>query len=209
MLLFSLGLLAVASVLAADLWIRHSAEDRCFQEVAQVPIHDVALVLGCSPKIGSRPNRFFEYRMDAAAALYQAGRVKAFIVSGDHGTRQYDEPTAMKEALVARSVPADAVYLDHAGFRTLDSVVRAQRIFGQSAFVIVSQRFHNERALFLAEAHGLKAVGYDAADVPTHQSLRTTVREYLARVKAVLDVKVFNTQPKFDGPPVVITQGGP
>jgi SanA protein len=139
-------------------------------------------------------------------ALHRAGKVKAFIVSGDNGSKEYDEPTAMKEALVARGVPEAAIYCDFAGFRTLDSVVRAKSIFGQSRYIIVSQHFHNERAIFLARQRGLDAVGLDAADVSRSFAPTTYLREYLARVQAVLDVTLLQTRPKFDGPPVVITQ---
>jgi SanA protein len=171
-----------------------------------VPELPVALVLGCSPKIAGRPNLFYVYRMDAAVRLYHAGRVRALIVSGDNGTKHYDEPTAMKEDLVRRGVPAKAVYCDHAGFRTLDSVVRAERIFGQKRFVVVSQRFHNERAVFLARRHGLQAEAFDARDVTGNPGLMTHLREYLARVQAVLDVTLLRTKPRFEGPPVEISQ---
>ena len=205
LLLVSRLSLSVFAILGSDAWIRRSAR-HCHTTVETVPFTPVALVLGCSPKIGGRPNLFFHHRIDAAAALHRAGKVKAFIMSGDNGTRDYDEPTAMKEALVAQGVPEASIYCDYAGFRTLDSVVRAQSIFGQSRFIIVSQHFHNERAIFLARRRGLDAVGFDAADVSRSIAPKTYWREYLARVQAVLDVTLLQTQPKFDGPPVMITQ---
>ncbi len=197
--------LPVFAIFGSDAWIRRYSR-HCHTTVETVPFTPVALVLGCSPKIGGRPNLFFKFRIDAAVALHRAGRVKAFIVSGDNGTKDYDEPTVMKEALVARGVPESAIYCDYAGFRTLDSVVRAQSIFGQSRFIIVSQHFHNERAIFLARRRGLDAVGFDAADVSRSMAPMTYLREYLARVQAVLDVTLLQTRPKFDGPPVMITQ---
>jgi SanA protein len=197
--------LPVFAIFGSDAWIRRSSR-HCHTTVETVPFTPVALVLGCSPKIGGSPNLFFKFRIDAAVALHRAGRVKAFIVSGDNGTKDYDEPTVMKEALVARGVPESAIYCDYAGFRTLDSVVRAQSIFGQSRFIIVSQHFHNERAIFLARRRGLDAVGFDAADVSRSMAPMTYLREYLARVQAVLDVTLLQTRPKFDGPPVMITQ---
>lgn len=127
--------------------------------------------------------------------------MKALLVSGDNGSRQYDEPTAMKAALVAAGVPAERIVCDYAGFRTLDSVVRAREVFGQSRFLVVSQRFHNERAIFLARRLGIEAVGLNAQDVPRSRALTTWLREYLARVQAVLDVTLLGTRPRFAGPP--------
>ncbi|MEN3941397.1 ElyC/SanA/YdcF family protein [Prosthecobacter sp. SYSU 5D2] len=200
-----LGLAACALVLGGSHgWVKLAAEGRCTDDVSYLPGTPVALVLGCSPSIGSRPNLFYQYRMEAAAALYHSGKVRALIVSGDNSTHLYDEPTAMKESLVAAGVPADRIYCDYAGFRTLDSVVRAKEIFGQSRFIIVSQRFHNERAVFLARQHGLEATGFNAEDVSRTFGLATHLREYLARVNAALDVTLLQTEPKFYGPAVAI-----
>lgn len=185
-------------------WVETTAHDVCHDDVSKVPAMDVAVVLGCSPKIGRQVNLFYQYRINAALALYRADKVKAFIVSGDNGTHQYDEPTAMKESLIAGGVPEQDIYCDYAGFRTLDSVVRAEAVFGQKKFILVSQRFHNERAVFLARHHGLEAIGFNAADVPRNSGLMTHLREYLARVNAVLDVTLLQTRPKFYGPKVVI-----
>jgi SanA protein len=197
--------LTALTICGSDAWVRRSSV-YCHRQLEAVPAMPVALVLGCSPRVHGSPNLFYTHRMDAAAALYQAGKVKAFIVSGDNATHQYDEPTAMKADLVARGIPAEIIYCDYAGFRTLDSVLRAQSIFGQKRFLIVSQHFHNERAIFLARQHGLAPEAFDAQDVPRRFALTTYLREYLARVQAVLDVTLLQTQPKFAGPPVVIAQ---
>lgn len=142
--------------------------------------------------------------MEAAAALFKAGKVKALIVSGDNGSHDYDEPTEMKRVLVQMGVPDAKIVCDYAGFRTLDSIVRAQEVFGQPRFIIVSQRFHNERAVYLAKALGVEAWGLNAEDVPVALSLKTFLREKLACVKAVLDVNVLNTQPRFLGEKVAV-----
>jgi SanA protein len=193
-----------ALVLGCHYWVEAVAGPFCHGDLAKVPKMKAAVVLGCAPTIQGRPNLFFTKRMEAAVRLHQKGKVDALIVSGDNGSKEYDEATAMKEALVKAGIPAASVYLDYAGFRTLDSVVRAKEIFGQEAFVVVSQRFHNERAVFLARQRGLKAVGYDAGDLRGRGGLMTHLREYLARVQAVLDVTLLGTQPRFLGAPVVI-----
>lgn len=197
-------LLLTGAVAGSHFWVRSVAGSRCYDRPADLPDGEVAVVLGCSPKIGQQTNLFYLYRIEAAAELYRTGKAKAFIVSGDNSTHAYDEPTAMKESLIAAGVPEHDIYCDYAGFRTLDSVVRAEAIFGQRRFVVVSQRFHNERAVFLARQHGLDAVAYNARDVRARAGLMTHLREYLARVNAVLDVTLLQTEPKFYGPKVKI-----
>lgn len=172
---------------------------KVFSETADVPKSRVALVLGTSPKFEGRKNLYFEGRMMAAAALYKAGKVEKILASGDNGTRYYDEPTAMKKSLMEKGVPASAIVLDDAGLRTLDSVVRAHRVFGLKECVIVTDDFHLSRALFLAGHEGMKAVGFSSAHLPVSVSPRTHVREIGSRVMAVLDVYVLNTQPKVLG----------
>jgi SanA protein len=193
-----------ALVVGCHYWVEAVAGPYCHDDVSTVPKMKVALVLGCAPTIQGRPNLFFTKRMEAAVRLHQSGKVEALIVSGDNGSKEYDEATAMKDALVKAGIPEKAIYLDYAGFRTLDSVVRAKEVFGQEAFVVVSQRFHNERAVFLARQRGTQAVGYDAADLRGSRGMMTHLREYLARVQAVLDVTLLGTQPKFLGEAVVI-----
>lgn len=193
-----LGWLAMAEIL-----IRRAAGGRTYERAEQVPHHRAGLVLGCSKILANgRPNRFFNARVKAAAALHAAGKVDCLIVSGDNSRETYDEPTDLRDALVALGVPETAIYRDYAGFSTLDSVVRVREIFGQQRIVVVSQRFHNERALFLASAHGISAIGFNAKDVPLRESLRTRARESLARAATLVEVWILRRQPKFLGPPV-------
>jgi SanA protein len=194
-----------ASLLLCEAWVARAAAGRCFDELRDVPEGRVGLVLGCSEHLpDGRGNLYFRRRIEAAAALFHAGKVRALIVSGDNHRADYDEPTAMKAALVLAGVPAERVHCDFAGFRTLDSVLRASAVFGQQSFVVVSQRFHGERAVFLARRHGLDAFAYDAAPVGGAAGLRTRLRETAARAAAVLDVVLLDTQPRFLGPPVEI-----
>ncbi len=202
----ALALVLAALLFGADAWVRDLGGAHCHTQLQAVPEARVAVVLGCSERLANgRLNRFFRHRMDAAAELYRQGRVQALIVSGDNSRKDYDEPGAMRDALVAAGVPRDRIWCDYAGLRTLDSVMRAQRIFGQDEFIVVSQRFHNERAVFLGRRLGLKVHGFNAADVPVAAAPTTYLREALARVKAVLDVTVLGTQPRHGGPPVEIS----
>ena len=184
-----LGLVLLGSILYCNVRIDRYAKDRLYDTVSDVPHCHTALVLGAPPvsKSGT-PNPFFLYRMDAAAKLYEAGKIDRILVSGDNMKRGYDEPEAMKKALVERGVPEDIIFKDDAGFRTFDSVVRAKEVFGQSEFIVVSQKFHNERAVFIAGKKGIKAVGYNAADVRISYGLTTLIREWGARCKVFLDL---------------------
>lgn len=196
--------LGVATVAATNLWLLRQARARSFTTVDATPRHDVALVLGTSPTFHGSANPFFTGRIATAAALYRAGKVKHILVSGDNSRKTYDEPSAMRDALIARGVPATAITLDYAGFRTLDTMARARAVFGLSRCTIVTDDFHLARCLFLAEAHGLDAVGCSSAPVPWRWSKKTRLREIASRTVAWLDVCVLRTKPKFYGPPVAI-----
>lgn len=202
------GLLAGAAATAWCHWTVSRAGAQTFNTVAEVPRNQVGLVLGCSERgRDGGPNPFFQKRMAAAAALFQAGKVDYLLVSGDNHRVGYDEPADMKQALQALGVPADRIVCDDAGFTTLDSVVRCKEVFQQSAVTIVSQQFHNERAIYLARAHGLEAIGFNAEAVSVQRGFRTYVREVASRLRAVWDVQVWGRKPKFLGPPVEIGRG--
>jgi len=202
-LLRVVALVLMAGLLAwfAERRLDRAAEAKSFSDIAQVPPAEVALVLGTSP-IGPEggPNRFFVFRLDAAAELYNAGKVKYFIVSGAVDNR-YDEPLAMRDGLVERGVPADAIYRDPSGDRTVDSIVRARQIYGQTRLIIVSQRFHLSRALFLALHEGIDAWGFEARDVRAF-SILTELRRYPSALRAYWEV--WTGLPPAVGKPVAI-----
>jgi SanA protein len=193
--------LGVVFLVFCNLWVIRAGRGRMFGRVEEVPGRTVALVLGTSRTTGDGRwlNPHFAHRIKAAAELFRAGKVRHFILSGDNHREGYDEPTDMKEALMKRGVSEAAITLDYAGFRTLDSVVRAKEVFGQTELVIVSEPFHNARALFLCRHYGIDAVAFHARPVSVRVSRWAHLREYLARVKAVLDVYVFHVKPKFLG----------
>ncbi len=192
--LFSVGLIFYADHAAIE-----AAEGKLFDEAAKVPRTDVALVFGCNKTFQGRRNLYFKHRIEAAADLWKAGRVKCFIVSGDNHSHDYNEPQDMKDALIEAGVPEAKIVCDYAGLRTLDSVVRAKEIFGVEKVILISQKFHNERAAYLAESVGLEVVGLNAQSVTGPAARKTDSREKLARVKMWLDVNVLKTDPKFLG----------
>lgn len=202
------GAFGVLAIAAGNLVVEQASNDRLYDSLEEIPTRNAGLVLGCSRVLpGGRPNLYFRYRINASAALYHSGKVSYLVVSGDNHRDDYDEPTEMRDALIAKGVPADRIYRDYAGFRTLDSVVRAREIFGQRELTIVSQPFHNERAVFIAREHGIDAIGFNARDVESLDGLRTQLREHLARFKTVLDVWVLGTKPRFLGQEIAL--GGP
>jgi SanA protein len=204
----ALLILCGLSVIVARIVVARASQDRRYSDVSLIPYRRVGLVLGCPKKLyGGWPNPFFENRMAAAAALYHNKKADYLVVSGDNHIQGYDEPTDMKRALIEKGVPADRIYLDYAGFRTLDSVVRVKEIFGQDTVTIVSQGFHNQRAIFLAQHHGIDAIGFDAADVRPQYAFKTLLREQFAKVKALLDVYVFDKKPHFLGLKIAIGDG--
>ncbi|WP_042011945.1 SanA/YdcF family protein [Aeromonas fluvialis] len=195
----------IASVLAYSEWIVSDARHYTYDQVDEVPYNRVAVVLGTSKYLaGGGPNYYFKYRIKAAAELYNNAKVDFIIVSGDNATVQYNEPRQMHRALIKAGIPASAIYMDFAGFRTLDSVVRAREVFGQSHFTVVSQGFHNERAIFIARHFGIDAVGFNAEDPSAYQGIRTRVREVFARLMGLVDLYVLDKGPKFLGEPVPI-----
>jgi SanA protein len=206
--LFKLSALAVLVFLAIVWWcdrqVTSATADLTHYTIGDLPHNHVGLVLGTSERTSKGwPNLYFQHRIAAAAQLYHAGKVDHLLVSGDNSRTNYNEPEQMRRALMAAGVDSAHITMDFAGFRTLDSVVRAREVFGTSSFTIISQRFHNERALFLAQQQGMQAVAFNAADVPNAYGRKTMIREKLARTKVYLDL-ILGTGPKFLGEPVLI-----
>lgn len=193
------ALLFMAVVAYANLAPVWASRGRIFNDVSQVPVTRVGLVFGTTDRVNGRENLYFRYRIDAATELWNAGKVRAFLVSGDNRKENYNEPEKMRRALVNHGIPNDRIELDYAGFRTLDSVVRAKEIFGAESILFISQRFQNERAIYLAKANGIDAYGFDARDVETQAGMKTKLREVGARVKMWLDVNLLNTRPHLMG----------
>lgn len=193
------------AVFASDRLISHFSSDHLYDDISLIPHRHAGLVLGTS-KYTSRGtiNIFFKYRIEAAARLYREKKIDYIIVSGDNHTRYYNEPKLMKEALLAKGIPESRIFLDYAGFRTLDSVVRGREIFGQGGYTVISQQFHNERAVFIARHKDIDAIAYNARDAHPDKAMNVRIREKLARVKTMLDLYILHKQPKFLGEQVEI-----
>ncbi len=197
--LIKVGILVLIIVLLVDLSITYKAKHQLHNTVDSVTPNKVGLVLGAGKYTNhGSVNLYYKYRLKAAIDLYKAGKIKFILISGDNSRKDYDEPTDFKNDLVNAGIPPDKIFLDYAGFRTLDSIVRAKKIFGLSKFTIISQKFHNERALFIAKHFNINAVAFNAKDISGRYGLKTKLREYLARTKASIDL-LLNVKPKFLG----------
>jgi SanA protein len=192
--------LGFSFLIISNIWVVRSTRDQVLSAYDKLPDHRVALVLGTSNKTtAGQPNQFFEKRMDTAAQLYKIGKIDHFILSGDNRSKFYNEPAAMRRALISRGVPTSAITLDFAGLRTLDSVVRSKEVFGQDKVIIITQPFHSYRALFISQYYKIDAVAVVASEPDIEISFKVKIREYFARSKAVLDLYVLKTTPKFLG----------
>lgn len=198
-LIFWFILLCFLAIIIAEIITVYTTKNNIYSDTHNIPINKVGLLLGTNKYYwNGLENLFYNYRLDATVELYESWKIEYILATGDNGREWYDEATAMHDDLLAKWVPEEKIYLDYAGFRTLDSIVRAREVFGQRSFTIISQKFHVQRALFLAKIYGIDAVGYRAKDVPVSRSPRVWIRERLARVKMMIDI-IFWVQPKFLG----------
>lgn len=184
-------------IFVSDFLTSYSNSENIYSLNSDIPENKVGVVLGTSKYISDgRRNLFYLYRIEATRELYNSWKIEYILVSGDNSTQQYNETDSMREDLIAAWIPEKKIYGDYAGFRTLDSVVRAKEVFGQENYTIISQQFHLERALFIAKNEWIQAVWYAARDVPVSRAPRVWLRERLARVKMMADIILW-VDPKF------------
>ncbi len=194
-----LVLLFVIITAWANYTIENSTNDFIKNDVKDLPTCKTALLLGTSKTLKyKQANQYYYKRIQATVELYLSKKIKYIIVSGDNSKEIYNEPADMKKDLIKYGVPDSVIYLDYAGFRTFDSVVRAKEVFGQDSLIMVSQEFHNQRAVYIAKKFGMAAYGYNAKDVDVYIGFKTNVREFFARLKVFIDIYT-NAKPKFLG----------
>ncbi|UWX55527.1 YdcF family protein [Maribacter litopenaei] len=203
-LLIVLFSLVLISLVICNAVINSFATDKTYNSLTDIPNNKVGMILGTAKNIkGGGSNPYYENRINAIVALFKAKKIEFILVSGDNGSVYYNEPTTIKNDLVDAGIPSEKIFLDYAGFRTLDSMVRAKEVFGLNEVTVVSQKFHNERAIYLAHKNDLNAIGYNAEDISLESGLKVQLREYFARVKVFIDL-VINTGPKFSGDKIKI-----
>ena len=189
-----IAILCIALMFVCNQIVVSNAKGKVCSDIDSIKFNKVGLLLGTTPqaRIGRITNYFFIYRIDAAEQLYKAGKIEKILISGDENSLDgINEPECMRDSLVARGVPASAIILDGKGYRTINSIVNANKVFGLKSFTIISQEFHNERALYQAEHLGLDVENlqaYNAKNPKSKRALITYAREYLARVKMFWDL---------------------
>lgn len=196
-LALTVGILIVSCIVAmliCNQMVVNNAKGKVSSEIDFIKNNKVGLLLGTTPqaRIGRITNYFFIYRIDAAEQLYKAGKIEKILISGDEKSLDgVNEPECMRDSLVARGVPASAIILDGKGYRTICSVINANKVYGLKSFTIISQKFHNERAIYQAEHLGLNIENiqaYNAKEPKSRRAYLTTIREYFARVKMFIDL---------------------
>lgn len=204
-IIVSITVIALLVLLTISENIFKTNKKLCFDDISDLPENKVGLLLGTSKYLKKdKQNLFYKNRIDAAAKLYYGGKIEFIIASGDNRYENYNEPKIMKSDLIKRGIPSDKIYSDFAGFRTFDSVIRSKKIFGQTKITVISQRFHNLRAVFIAKHFGIDAVAYNAKEVKGIEGIKTRFRELFARIKALSDIYILQTKPKFLGKKIKI-----
>ncbi|MGB0871473.1 MAG: SanA/YdcF family protein [Flavobacteriales bacterium] len=201
---FFLGFIFIL-IFAINTLVEQKVKPYLFDDINSVPKNKVGLLLGTSKYTGGGKyiNFYYKYRLDAAKALFEADKIEYILISGDNATRYYDEPTQMRKDLIAMGIPDSNIVLDYAGFRTLDSVVRAKKVFKTDQLTVISQKFHNQRAIYIGKYKDMKMIGFNAKDISIRAGFKTQIREKFARVKMMLDL-ITNKEPKFLGDEIEI-----
>ena len=205
--LFAIAVVVVIFIYGLSNHIQTTTSEKIFAKAEDIPPSYTVIVLGASVKANGNLSIILKDRVESALFLYNEGKVKRFLLSGDNGTKEYNEPKAMKAYLIERGVPEDHIFLDYAGFDTYDSIYRASAVFQVNDAIVVTQNFHLPRALYIAEDLGLNYVGYIGdKHIYAHEESNKK-RELLANVKAYLEL-TFNNEPTYlgakipiDGPP--------
>lgn len=203
-IVLAISLFPLVLIMLTNTIVHYTAAKQTYDQVQDIDKNKVGLLLGTARyhKLGGE-NLFFKYRIEAAVKLFNNRKIDFILVSGDNAHLSYNEPRELKRALIQRGIPGDKIIMDYAGFRTLDSVVRAKKVFGQDEITIISQEFHNIRALYLAQKFGIEAVAFNAETPKLNTRIR--IREYLAKTKAYLD-GLLKVKPKFLGEPIEIAE---
>lgn len=192
----------IVALILIDRWVSWSTAPHIYKELDQLPTRTVGVVLGTAKYLRSGGiNPYYQHRIDGAEDAYKTGKVSYLLLSGDNAQLNYNEPVTMKRDLVRAGIPAKDIFLDFAGFRTLDSIVRTKKVFNTDGFTIITQRFHCERAIFIAQHMGIQAQCYA---VPSPQTVMVRVREVFARTAALSDLYLLDRQPRFLGPLIPI-----
>lgn len=208
--LLVLGLLTAAATLLINWRVEALSSDRLltFDQLSGQSAYDCVIVPGALVHEDGTPSGMLADRLDMAVRIYQSGITDRILVSGDHGRSDYNEVGVMRQYLLDAGIPAEHIFMDHAGFDTYDTVYRAQSIFGVKRALITTQDFHLPRALYIGVQLGLDLQGVDCGYFHTTSNIYYNFREFPARVKAWLDCEILHISPTFGGEPIPISGDG-
>ena len=198
--LFAISLFIILFLFfAPSILIVLSSKNKTYNSVKELPHNKVGLLLGTSKYVTrGHINLYYKYRIEATVKLFNAKKIDYILISGDNGQVEYNEPKTIRQDLIKMGIPSERIFLDYAGFRTWDSIIRAKKVFGETKLTVISQEFHNERAIFIGIRNKMDIIGYNAKDVSRKYGGKTKVREKFARIKLMIDI-IFNKQPKYLG----------
>jgi SanA protein len=198
--------LFVVAIIYVNNTISKKSDAYCYYSIDSIPHNHCGLVLGTSKYLwNGKRNLYYTNRIKAAVELYNCYKIDFIIVSGDNRKRNYNEPITMYNDLIAAGIPNKKIILDYAGFRTLDSVVRGKEVFGQNQFTIISQSFHNQRAIYIARKKGIEAIAFNADALTGRMTLKVQLRELAARMLMIFDM-ITAKQPHFLGEKVPVPE---
>lgn len=201
-------ILAIGAVVFSQIYVKSQSENYIKTDIGELPEADAVLVLGARVYSDGTPSPLLKDRLDYGYEIYKIGKAKKILVSGDHGKKEYNEVKAMKQYLLDKQVPEEDIFMDHAGFDTYDSIYRARDVFCIKSIIISTQKYHMYRAVYIGQKLGLDAYGYPCEDKSEYNMMRNNVREALARVKAIIDIEILKSEPKFLGEQIPITGDG-
>lgn len=204
LLLITTSLLITLSVIGLS-WIMVSTEKSQYSELDTLPYNKVGLIPGCNKYVSDGvENIYYNQRIEAGVKLYNLGKIDYILVSGDNAHASYDEPREMKKSLMEAGIPKDKIYSDYAGFRTLDTIVRAKEVFQLNELTLISQSFQNVRGVFIGKNKEINIAAYNVDGINKDTSYKIEIREIFAKIKMLLDLYIMNTEPKFLGDKITI-----
>jgi len=208
LILLVLGLIGITVFMIINVYIDKYAEKYCEKDLSILPNADAIMVLGAFVYENGYPSEVLADRLDKALELYNTGKAPKIILSGDHGTKEYDEVNVMKDYLMEKGIPRDDLFMDHAGFNTYDSMYRAKEIFGVKTLIVTTQKFHINRSVYIARKLGIDAYGYPDDKWINYYNRSYGIREKLAKIKAFIDVEITKRKPKYLGDPISLDGSG-
>jgi SanA protein len=206
---FKLSLIITSLVLliitTGNIWINRSTKSKLYSDITTLPYNKVGLIPGCNQYVADGVlNTYYTQRIEAGAKLFRQGKIDYILVSGDNAHASYDEPRAMKKSLIESGVPKDRIYSDYAGFRTLDTIVRAREVFQLKEVTLISQSFQNRRGVFIGEKRDIDIVAFNVEPLGIETNYKTRIREVFAKMKMLLDLYILDKEPKFLGDEIII-----